>query len=59
MLKNAYTKSISHDLRIYQMNLMKYCLERYKETKDEDYWEWARKFGEWSKYYKKEIEKLS
>ena len=41
-----------------QLRLMKHCLLRFKETGDEDYFNWAKVFGDWSKKYKKEIEEL-
>lgn len=44
--------------RVYNMKIMKYCLERYKETQDIDFWEWAKVFGDWSKLNKKQIEQL-
>ena len=58
MLKNAYQKALIQDSRITSMNVMKWCLEMYKKTNDEVYWEWAKVFGEWSKLYKKQLDEL-
>lgn len=58
MFKNSYKKSLLHDYRIINMKVMQMCLIRYNETQDEEYWEWAKVFGDWSKLYKKQIEEL-
>lgn len=38
--------------REFNLQLTKYLLERYKETKDEFYYQQAKIFGEWSKLIK-------
>ena len=58
MFNNIEQKKYSTDARIMNMRVMKWCLERYKQTLDEDYFNWAKVFGDWSKKYKKEIEEL-
>jgi hypothetical protein len=58
-LKFAYQKSLLHDFRLKQLQLIYHCMQQYQKTKDKDYLGWAKNFGEWSLYFKKEIEKLS
>jgi hypothetical protein len=38
--------------REYNLQLTKYLLERYQETKDEFYYQQAKIFGEWAKLIK-------
>ena len=38
--------------REYNLQLTKWCLEKYKETQNEEYYNWAKVFGEWSKLIK-------
>lgn len=58
MFKNTYLKAVYQERRIIYMRGMKWCLEKFKETKNDLYWEWATKFGEWSKDTKKDIDEL-
>lgn len=59
MIKNAREKGFLSELRINDMKVMKWCLEAYKDTKDEMYYEWAKVFGEWSKLHKKQHDELT
>lgn len=58
MIQHAHKKAILIEDRIINMKVMEYCLKRYQETKQEEFWEWAKIFGDWSKNYKKQIEEL-
>jgi hypothetical protein len=59
MLQNSHLKAILKERRVLYMKFMKHCLERFKETNDDFYWNWAMKFGEWSKETQKELDGLS
>jgi hypothetical protein len=58
MFKNTDEKAFLTWVRIQDMEVMKWCLNKFKETEDDMYWEFAKKFGGWSKHWKKEIELL-
>ncbi len=58
MFNNIEQKNDLTRTRVVNMQVMKHCLLRFKETGDEDYFNWAKVFGDWSKKYKKEIEEL-
>ena len=59
MLHNAYLKAILKERRVIYMQFMKYLLEKFKETKEDYYWEWAMIIGQYSKDTQKDIDKLS
>ena len=56
MFKKARQKGFISWARLKNMELMKICLEGFKRTGDEMYWENAKIFGEWSKTFKKDLE---
>lgn len=58
MFNNIEQKNDLMKTRVVNMQVMKWCLNKYQETKDESYFDWAKVFGDWSKKYKKEIEEL-
>lgn len=51
-LKNSRTQSFNLWWREQNLQLTKWCLLKYKETKDEYYYKQAEIFGEWSKLIK-------
>ena len=59
MFKDISEKKNLIFFRLNNMEVMKHCLLRYKETQDERFWEYAEIFGNWSKKWKKELESLS
>lgn len=52
MLNNIEEKKDALWWRSYNLQLAKLCLEKYQETKNAEYYNWARTFGEWSKKIK-------
>ncbi len=52
-LKNSSEQAYNLEWREYNLKLTKWCLEKYRETKDEEYYKWAKIFGEWSATIKK------
>ena len=58
MLDNIRTKEFYRFSRIQVMEAMKIALRWYKETKDEQFLELAKKLGLDSQWYKEELEKL-
>lgn len=55
MLKNIWRKSIDTEYRLIILNLIKWCLVKFKETGDEEYLKHATEYGEISKKLKKEL----
>ena len=53
-LNNSSDRANTLEWRELNLKLTKYLLERYRETKDEFYYDWAKVFGEWSAKIKKE-----
>ena len=47
-LRNSSERANTLEWREMNLKLAKYCLERYKETKNKVFYEWAKVFGEWS-----------
>ncbi len=58
MFNNIEQKNSTKWWRLQNMELMKLCLERYKETKEEFYLENAKQFAEWSRKFKEMVEGL-
>jgi len=52
MLKTSNEKANTLEWRELNLKLTKLCLEKYKLTGDEDYLEWTKIFGEWSRKIK-------
>lgn len=59
MFKDIDEKYYLSESRIANLKVMRWCLYAYKKTGDSEYYDWAMKFGEWSKYFKGEMDKLS
>ena len=53
MIQNAQEKFYDMQWRKINLEVMKWCLEKYKETQDEFYYQQAKNFGEWSVKIKK------
>ena len=51
-LNNADKLKDSLQWREQNLILTKWCLEKYRETKAEEYYKWAKVFGETSKMIK-------
>jgi len=58
MIQKAVERESATFWRLKNMELMRWCLIAYQNTKYEEYYEWAIIFGNWSKLYKKDLEKL-
>lgn len=58
MFKNLETKKSLLETRLINMEVMKWCLKKYQETQDDEYFNWAKTFGQWSKLYKQQLDEL-
>ncbi len=57
MLQNAYRRLVDIEYRLQMLELIKHCLERYKETPEAYLLYYAKQFGQVSERLKKDIEK--
>lgn len=58
-LQNSSEQASNLEWRAMNLEVTKWCLEKYRQTKDEFDYEQAKIFGEWSAKIKKEyIDKL-
>ena len=51
-LKTSNEYSLDTQWRTINLEVAKWCLQKFKETQDEFYYQQAKNFGEWSKLIK-------